>query len=351
VLYQIDSAPFQAAIASAEANLAAMQKNADRARAALQASLAVVARERASLEFARLNRKRIEALFKDRAVSARERDQAVTEAAVAEATLRAAEAQVKSDRTAIAAAEAGIQQGEAALETARINLGYTKITAPISGRIGRSTVTEGAIVTAYQPMALATIQQLNPMYVDVHQSTTELLRLQRRLEEGQLNPDGRNQKKVGLVPEDGTAYPREGTLQFRDVTVDPTTGSVILRAVFPNPEGILLPGMFVRALIKEGVNEQAILVPQQSVSRDPKGDPFVLIVDDEAKVRQQMIMIDRAVGNKWLVSSGLDVGDRVIIEGAQRARPGASVKAVPFDPGQGDGPATRKNDKPSSTTN
>jgi membrane fusion protein (multidrug efflux system) len=348
LLYQIDQAPFQAAIHSAKANLAAMQKSADRARAALEASIAGVTRQRATLDLARTNRERFEEVFRDGAVSTSQRDQAVTEAAVAEAALRAAEAQVKSDRTAIAAAEAGIQQAEAALETARINLGYTKITAPISGRIGRSNVTVGAIVTAYQPMALATIQQLDPIYVDVHQSTTELLRLQRRLEKGQLNPDGKNQNKVGLVLEDGMAYPLEGTLQFRDVTVDPTTGSVILRAVFPNPEDILLPGMFVRAIVKEGVSEQAILVPQQSVSRDPKGDPFVLIVNGEAKVRQRMITIDRAVGSRWLVSSGLDPGDRVIVEGAQRARPGASVNAVPFDAGQGDGPASQDNHKPSS---
>jgi membrane fusion protein (multidrug efflux system) len=347
-LYQIDQAPFQAAINSAKASLAAMRKSADRARAALEASLAGVTRQRATLDLARTNRERFEEAFRDGAVSTSQRDQAVTEAAVAEAAFRAAEAQVKSDRTAIAAAEAGIQQAEAALEMARINLGYTKIIAPISGRIGRSNVTVGAIVTAYQPAALATIQQLDPIYVDVRQSTTELLRLQRRLEGGQLNPDGRNQDKVGLLLEDGTAYPLEGTLQFRDVTVDPTTGSVILRAVFPNPEGILLPGMFVRAVVKEGVSEQAILVPQQSISRDPKGNPFALIVDDEAKVRQRMITIDRAVGNRWLVSSGLDIGDRVIVEGTQRARVGVSVNAVPFDAGQGDGPATQDNDKPSS---
>jgi membrane fusion protein (multidrug efflux system) len=347
-LYQIDPAPFQAALDNAAANLAAMQKSADRARAALEVSIAGVTRQRATLDLARTNRERFKEAFRDGAVSTSQRDQAITEAAVAEAAFRAAEAQVESDRTAIAAAEAGIEQAEAALEMARINLGYTNITAPISGRIGRSNVTVGAIVTAYQPMALATIQQLDPIYVDVHQSTTELLRLQRRLRNDQLNPDGKNQNKVGLVLEDGMAYPLEGTLQFRDVTVDPTTGSVILRAVFPNPEGILLPGMFVRAVVKEGVSEQAILVPQQGVSRDPKGNPFVLIVDDEAKVHQRMITIHRAVGNRWLVSSGLNSGDRVIVEGAQRARPGASVNAVPFDAGQGDGPASQDNHKPSS---
>ena len=215
------------------------------------------------------------------------------------------------------------------MESARINLGYTKITAPISGRIGRSSVTEGAIVTAYQPVPLATIQQLDPIYVDVAQSTTELLRLKSRLEEGQLNHDGTNQGKVKLLMEDGAAYPQQGTLQFQDVTVDPTTGSVILRVVFPNPEGDLLPGMFVRAVIKEGVKEQAILVPQQGVDRDRKGNPFALIVSAEGKVALRMLSLDRAIGDQWLVSAGLASGDRVIVEGMQRVRPGAAVKVLP----------------------
>jgi membrane fusion protein (multidrug efflux system) len=192
-------------------------------------------------------------------------------------------------------------------------------------------VTEGAIVTAYQPLALATIQQLDPIYVDVPQSTTELLRLKRRLEEGRLNQDESSQNRVGLLLEDGREYPLEGTLQFRDVSVDPTTGSVILRVIFPNPEGVLLPGMFVRAVVKEGFSDDAILIPQQAVSRDPKGNPLALIVDSEGKVQQRMLSFDRAIGDKWLVSAGLAPGDRVIVEGKQRVRPGASVKEVPFD--------------------
>ncbi|RLB92004.1 MAG: efflux transporter periplasmic adaptor subunit, partial [Deltaproteobacteria bacterium] len=278
-------------------------------------------------------RRRFQDAFKDKAVSASQRDQAVTNANVAEATLRAAEAQLESDRQAVAVAEAAIHQAEAAVESARINLGYTKIIAPISGRIGRSSVTEGAIVTAYQPVPLATIQQLDPIYVDVAQSTTELLRLKRRLEEGHLNYDGTNQGKVKLLMEDGTAYPQEGTLQFRDVTVDPTTGSVILRVVFPNPEGNLLPNMFVRAVIKEGVKEQAMLVPQQGVARDRKGNPFALIVSAEGKVGLRMLTLDRAVGDKWLVTAGLAPGDRVIVEGMQRVRPGMAVQVVPFKEG------------------
>jgi len=333
VLYQIDRAPFQAVLDNATANLAAMRKSADRARAALEASIADVARLQATLELARANRRRYEESFKDKAVSAIQRDQAVTEVKVAEATLRAGEAQVESNREAVAVAEATIQQAQAAVKTARINLGYTKITAPISGRIGRSSVTEGAIVTAYQPVALATIQQLDPIYVDVPQSTTELLRLKRRLEDGRLNHDGTNQNKVTLILEDDTAYPLEGTLQFRDVTVDQTTGSVILRVVLPNPQGVLLPGMFVQAVIKEGVKEEAILVPQQAVSRDRKGNPVALIVDAEGKAQQRMLTLDRAIGDQWLVTSGLTPGDRVIVEGLQRVRPGAAMKVVPFKEG------------------
>jgi membrane fusion protein (multidrug efflux system) len=273
-------------------------------------------------------------LFKEKAVSASERDQAVATADTAEASLRAAKAQVESDRESVAVAEAGILQAQAALETARINLGYTKITAPISGRIGRSNVTDGALVTAHQPAVLTTIQQLDPIYVDVPQSTTELLRLRRRLEGGKLNQDGASQEKAQLILEDGTAYPLEGTLQFRDVTVDATTGSVILRAVFPNPQGVLLPGMFVRAVVQEGVNEKAILLPQQAVWRDPKGNPMAWIVEAAGTVGVRRLDLDRAIGNQWLVSSGLAAGDRVIVEGMQKVRPGSPVREVPFDAGK-----------------
>ena len=351
VLYQIDPAPFQASVNNAEANLVAMQKGADRARAALAASIAGVTRQQATLELARINRDRFEEAFKDKAVSASERDRAVTEAAVAEAALRATEAQVESDRKAIAAAEAGIQQAEAALETARIQLGYTGITAPVSGRIGKSNVTVGAIVTAYQPLALATIQQLDPIYVDVTQSTAELLRLRRRLEDGRLNPDGNEQKKAGLILESGRTYPLEGTLEFRDITVEPTTGSVTLRLVFPNPEGLLLPGMFVRAVVKEGLSEHAILVPQQAVSRDPKGNPIALIFDSGGKVQQRMLRLDRAIGDQWLVTSGLAAGDHVIVEGLQKVRPGASAKEVPFDAGGKSPPESADPSRPAEKTN
>jgi membrane fusion protein, multidrug efflux system len=334
VLFQIDAAPYQAAYDSGAANLAAVRKAAARAQAGLGASLAGVARQKATLDFARTNRERYEDLSKDGAVSASERDRAMTEADVAEATIRAAEAQVESDRAAVAAAEAAIDQAEAALKAARINLGYTSITAPISGRIGRSAITEGALVTAHQPIALSTIQQLDPMYVDVPQSTTELLRLRRHLEEGILKSNGQIRNKVRLLLDDDTQYPLEGALQFRDVTVDPTTGSVILRIIFPNPKGVLLPGMFVRAVVEEGINQKALLVPQQAVSRNPKGEPLTLIVDTEGKVQQRMLTLDRAIGDAWLVSSGLAPGERVIIEGMLKVKPGMSVKTLPFENGK-----------------
>src|SRR4030042_752022 len=199
---------------------------------------------------------------------------------------------------ALKQAEAEVEVNKAAVESARINLGYTRITEPISGRIGKSNMTVGALATEHQGFPFATIQQLDPLYVDVLQSTTELLRLQRRLEDGRLHNGGKNQSKVQLILEDNTTYTLEGTLQFRDVSVDPTTGSVILRTVFPNPKGTLLPGMFVRAVVKEGVNDQAILIPQQAVSRDPKGNPMALIVDAESKIEQRMLNRDRAIADK-----------------------------------------------------
>jgi len=351
LLYQIDPAPFEAALEQARAALEAARKNADQARAALAAGIANVTRQKATLALARLNRERFEEAYKDRAVSATQRDRAVTEAQVAEATLRAYEAQVESNRKAISAAEASIAQAEAAVRSARINLGYTRITAPISGRIGKSNVTEGAIVTAYQPMPLATIQQLDPIYVDVPQSTTELLRLKRRLEKGALRHNGAEQKKVWLIMEDGTLYPLQGTLEFRDVSVDPTTGSVILRMVFPNPKSVLLPRMFVRAIIREGVKKDAILVPQQAVNRTPKGLPYVLVVGKEGKVERRMLKLGRAIGDKWLVSAGLAPGDQVIVEGMQRVRPGMPVKVVPFNENKtGRGPEAGPDGRPHKRT-
>jgi membrane fusion protein (multidrug efflux system) len=351
VLYQIDPAPFQAAYDNAAANLAVTRKTPDRARAALEASMAGVKRQQATLELARANRWRFEELFKGRVVSASQRDQAVTEAEVAEAALRAAEAQVQNDREAVAAAEAAIHQAEAELETARINLGYTRITAPISGRIGKSNVTVGALAKAFQDSAFATIQQLDPIYVDATESSANLLQLKRNMAAGRIKGTGTDRARVKLLLEDGTLYSLEGTLKFSDVTVDSSTGSFILRMVFPNPKHILLPGMYVRAALQEGEVDKAILVPQQGISRDPKGNPVALIVDAEGKVQQRMLTIDRAIGNRWLVASGLATGERVIVEGAQKVRPGAAVKVVPFQEGEASGAAPKKTAQPAQKPN
>jgi membrane fusion protein (multidrug efflux system) len=347
-LYDIDPAPLQAAHDSAAANLAAARRAAERARAAVAASRAGVLRQKAILENARTNRKRFEDLFAEGAVSAIQRDQAATEADVAEATLRTTEAQVDSDREAVAAAEAAIKQAEAALEAARINLGYARISAPIAGRIGKSSVMVGALVTAGQPTPLATIQQLDPIYVDVTESSANLLRLRQNMASGRLKTNGAQQARVKLVLEDGTPYPLEGILKFSDVTVDPSTGSFILRTQFPNPQHVLLPGMYVRAIVQEGVAEQAILVPQQAVSRDPKGNPLALIVDGSEKVEQRKIAVERAVGDKWLVSAGLQPGERLIVEGSQKVRPGASVKVAPFAAASSVTPGTAKAPQPAA---
>ena len=328
ILYQIDPAPYQAAYDSALAALATAKQTTQQTRAALQASVAGLKKFESVLDLATTVRNRKERLVKTDAVSAMEYDQAVADVEVADAALKVAQAEVESSREAVKAAEAAIKQAEVAVETAHINLGYTKIAAPISGRIGRSNITEGAIVTAYQANTLATIQQFDPIYVDVPQSTAELSRLKRRLNNGALKNIGTDRVKILL--EDDSPYPLDGSLEFRDVTVDPTTGSIIVRIVVPNPDGILLPGMFVRAVVEEGVNEQAILVPQQAVTRDPKGNPTALVVDPEGKVEKRALATDRALGDQWLISSGLAHGDRVIVEGIQKVRPGTAVKVIPF---------------------
>lgn len=329
LLYQIDPAPFQAAYENALANLDAARKAADRARASLEASWSNKIRQQASVELTRLNRKRFEELASEGAVSQSEKDQAVTEAQVAEATLRAIEAQIKSDQEAVGVAEAAIKQAEAALESARINLGYTRIIAPISGRIGKSNVSVGALVTAHQSFPLTTIQRLDPIYVDATQSSKNLLRLKKNIETGRIKARKPNQTKVRLILEDGSPYPFEGILKFTDVTVDPSTGSFILRMVFPNPKYVLLPGMYVRVIVQEGIVENAILIPQEAVARDFKGNPIVFIVDNQGKVEQRSVLLDRAIGDKWLITQGLSVGEKIIIEGIQKVRPGMPVKAVP----------------------
>lgn len=284
VLYQIDPVPFQTALANAEAALI---------------------RAEANLPAIRARAERFKRLVAEKAVSQQAYDDAAS---------------------ALRQAEADVQYWTATVEMARINVGYTKITSPIAGRIGRSSVTDGAIVTAYQPMALAVVQQLDPIYVDAPQSTAELLRLQKRLNDGRFAGGESDTRTVQLILDDGTTYPLEGTLQFRDVSVEPSTATVTLRMVFPNPNVVLLPGMFVRARIREGINEHAILVPQPAVLRDPRGNPYVLLLDPKGIVQPRPVTVDRAIGNQWLVADGLAPGDKVIVEGLQRIRPGMPAR-------------------------
>ena len=286
-LFQIDPAPYVAALEGAKAQLARAEATAASARVAAE---------------------RFTELVSHNAVSKQEYDNAM-------AALKAGEADVAAGRAAVRAAE--------------INVGYTTVTSPLSGRIGRSAVTEGAFVQQSQATLLATVQQLDPVYVDLTQSSVEALRLRRAQAEGKLKSAGKEQGNVRLVLEDGREYPVAGSLQFTDVTVDPSTGSIALRALFPNPRGELLPGMFVRARLEEGVSPNALLVPQQGVTRDLKGLPTALVVNAEQKAERRQITTERAVGDAWVVTAGLQAGDRVIVEGLQRVQPGVAVKATP----------------------
>ena len=223
-------------------------------------------------------------------------------------------------------------QAQAAVETARINLIYTKVLSPITGRIGRSLITEGALVTANQATVLATVQQLDPVYVDVTQPTTTLLRLEREAAAGLLKHNEAGEAQVRVRLEDGSDYGRPGTLEFSEVTVDEGTGSVTLRALMPNPERVLLPGMFVREVIQEGVRQGAVLAPQQGISHNQKGEPNALVVGPDNTVELRTLETDRAIGDQWLVTSGLKPGDRVIVEGIQSAKPGAKVVPEEYRP-------------------
>ncbi|CAG8866651.1 putative efflux pump periplasmic linker TtgA [Pseudomonas fluorescens] len=269
-LYQIDPAVYEASLANAQANLQATRSLADRYKQ----------------------------LIDEQAVSRQEYDDA----------------------------NAKRLQADASLKSAQIDLRYTKVMAPISGRIGRSAVTEGALVSNGQSNAMATIQQLDPIYVDVTQSSAELLKLRRDLESGQLQKAGDNAAKVQLMLEDGSAFGQEGRLEFSEVSVDETTGSVTLRAVFPNPDHTLLPGMFVHARLQAGVNANAILAPQQGVTRDLKGTPTAMVVNQENKVELRQLKASRTLGSDWLIEDGLNPGDRLITEGLQYVRPGVEVK-------------------------
>jgi membrane fusion protein (multidrug efflux system) len=286
-LYQIDSSSYRAAYASA--------------RAALQ-------RAEAQAVTAKLLEERYLPLIAANAVSKQENDDAIAARARAEADVAAARAQV---------------------DTARIDVVYTQVLSPITGRIGRALVTEGALVTSAQGSPLATVQQLDPIYVDITQSSTEMLRLQRQLASGELTKTENNEAEVGLTLEDGTLYAERGRLKVSEVSVDPSTGSVVLRAVFPNPKRELLPGMFVRAQLTRGTRTAALLVPQRGVSHNQRGEATVLIVEKDDKVAERVVTADRAIEGEWLITAGLAAGDRVIVDGLQKAKPGSPVKAVP----------------------
>ena len=289
LLYQIDPSTYEAAYSAAKAALARAEANV------------VTVRNRAS---------RYKELVAIKAVSQQDYDDVTA---------------------ALKQAEADVESSKASAENARINLAYTRVTAPISGRVGKSHVTVGALATAHQIIPFTTIQQIDPVYVDVTKSSADLLELKNHIAAGRVKTGGNDQAKVKLVLEDGTPYPLEGTLKFSDITVEPSTGSVILRMVFPNPGHILLPGMYARAFIQEGVIERGIIAPQQGVSRDPKGNPIALVVDTSNKVELRALKVDRAIGDKWLVTEGLKAGDRLIVEGLQKIKPGVPVKIVPFD--------------------
>jgi membrane fusion protein (multidrug efflux system) len=284
-LYQIDPATYQASYNSAKAALS-------KAKANLAASQPKVARYKE--------------LVAIEGVSKQDYDDAV-----------AANEQARAE----------VESAQAALETARINLEYTKVAAPISGRISRSSVTPGALVTASQATALTIVQQLDPIYVDVTQSSDELLRLKREMETGSLKKSG-GQARVTLKLADGSNYAQEGRLQFADASVDPGTGNVTLRALFPNPKHELLPGMFVRAVLENGTDQQAIAVPQQGVTRNPKGEATALVLNKQGVVEQRVLRTGGTLGDKWLVKDGLAAGDRVIVEGVQKVKPGAPAVAA-----------------------
>ncbi|MDP1927056.1 MAG: efflux RND transporter periplasmic adaptor subunit [Thiobacillus sp.] len=299
VLYRLDQATYQAAYDSARAS---------QERAA------------ANLEAARLKAGRYADLVKIEAVSAQANDEA-----------QAGQKQAQAD----------VGVAKAALDKARVDLDFTRVISPIAGRIGRSTVTAGALVTANQTAALATVQQLDPIYVDLTQSSAELLKLKRALDSGKLARTGGNTVPVQLVLEDGSAYGAGGKLEFSEVTVDPTTGSVTLRAVFPNPKGELLPGMYVRARLTQGMNRDAMLVPHAAVSRDPKGNATVMVVNAESKAEARIVKAGQSIDDKWVVTEGLVAGDRVIVEGLQKVKPGAPVQVQVQAAAAGPAPAAK----------
>lgn len=287
-LYQLDASSYKAALAEAQATLA---------------------KARATLKSAQATARRDAQLVKIDAISQQDNEDA---------------------QASLLTAEAELQVALAGVDTARINLAYTRISSPVSGRIETSTVTPGALVVANQDSALTTVQQLDPIYVDITQSTTELLRLKRDLASGVLQSNGEGEARISLKLDDGSTYAHEGRLKFSGVSVNEGTGTVTLRAEIANPDRLLLPGMYVRAVLEQARDDQAILIPQQAVTRSASGVTSVLLVVN-GKVEQRVLTIDRAVGNQWWVTSGLTAGDQVIVEGGQKVRVGAPVLAQ--DPG------------------
>lgn len=281
-------------------------------RANVQSAQGALARARAGLKVAQQNAKRSKMLFDGEAISAQQHDVVVSQLELARADTKSA---------------------QAALDAAKVALSYSRVTAPISGRIGKSTVTEGALVTTAQPDPLVTVQQLDPIYVDVTQSASELLALRQQIEQGQLGRD--EEAPVTILLEDGTRYEHPGKLRFADVTVDPSTGSFSIRVEVLNPEHLLLPGMYVRAVLGSGVRKDGLLVPQQGVTRDPTGQATALVVDDDGKVAQRELETVQTVGSSWLVESGLAAGDRVIVQGLQKVQPGVPVEAVEAEEPEG----------------
>lgn len=306
-LYQIDPATYQAAYSSAKGDLAQAQANA---------------------QIAALTVKRYKPLLGTKYISQQDYDTAMA----------------TQSQTA-----AAVQAAQATVETARINLAYTRVTSPISGRIGKSSVTEGALVANAQTTALATVQQLDPIYVDVTQSSEDFMRLRDELNTGKLQQTN-GKAEVKLLMQNGSEYAQSGTLEFSDVTVDETTGSITLRAVFPNPDHSLLPGMFVRARLDEGTNPNALLVPQQGITRSPTGQATAMVVGADNKVEVRNLTADQAFGDKWLVSAGLKDGDRVIVTGLQRVKPGIAVtpQEVSDDSAKADSESQAKSEQPKS---
>jgi membrane fusion protein (multidrug efflux system) len=275
-------------------------------RAQYNSARATLQKTQATREAARLTANRSAEMVKIDAVSAQDNDNAIA---------------------ALGQAEADVAAARASVDSSAVNLGYAHIVSPISGRVGKSSVTQGALVTANQTAALATVQQLDPIYVDVNQSSGEWLQLKQEIDAGRVQA-GSAGAPTKIVLENGETYAAEGKLQFSDVTVDPSTGNFLLRAIVDNPNQVLMPGMYVRAVVGEGVIPQGLLAPQRGVTRDPKGGATALVVDRDGKVEVREVKVSRTIGDQWLVQDGLVAGERVIVEGLQKVQPGIAVKAV-----------------------